>query len=103
MKRSIRFICFLALVFSPSWVQAQTYEAFTEPERTVQASSADTGRVSQVVVKRGDRVKRGDLLMVLESRILEASLQTARRRANSNARIKALEKIFGDAQVVVAR
>ncbi len=91
MKLSMRFMCFLAVLFSPCWVHAQTYEAFTEPERTVHASSADTGRVSQVVVKRGDRVQRGDLLMVLESRILEASLQTARRKANSNARIKALE------------
>lgn len=70
---------------------AQTFEAFTEPIHSIDASAADTGRIAEVNVKRGDRVRRGDLLMVLDSQVLDASRQLADRKASSSARIMALE------------
>jgi len=73
---------------------ADTFEAFIEPVRTIHTSASDTGRIAEVKVKRGDSVRSGDLLMVLDSQVLDASREVAHRKACSSARIKALEVEF---------
>lgn len=80
----------VCMTVSSAHVCAQTYEGFTEPVRTLEVSAADLGRVAEVHVKRGDRVKQGDLLMMLDATILEAARRVAAAKTNSVARLEAL-------------
>ena len=69
-------------------------EAFTEPIETVQLSCADTGIVGSVMVKRGMRVKKGDLLFELNMSVLAASKRIAAAKANGTAKLKAAQVEF---------
>lgn len=64
------------------------FEGFTEPAEVVDLASAESGILSQVKVQEGDRVGAGDVLAVLDYRLIAASLKVAEARKNSNATIK---------------
>ena len=61
--------CFLLIVtsgiFSPSLVQASTFDCLIEPTQTVELASPVTGLLDKVNVKRGDRIAKGQVLAVL--------------------------------------
>ena len=61
-----------------------------EPHKTVEVSSATTGVLASVLVDRGERVKKGQLLARLQSGVEEASVKLAEIQANSQVSI--LEK-----------
>ena len=66
------------------------YDAFLDPYRAVDVAASESGRVVKVQVQRGSRVKAGDILLELDSSVLEASHKVALIRANSSARVDAL-------------
>ncbi len=80
----------LCLTLTGGPASAETYEGFTEPDRTLEVSAADMGRVDEVHVKRGDRVQQGALLMTLDTRVLEAARRAVAAKAKSVARLEAL-------------
>ena len=82
-------IC-VGLLSISSMVTAETFEGFTEPFRSIDVSASDSGSVSEINVKRGDRVESGQLLIALDSTVLEASRRVAEMRTRSVARIEAL-------------
>ncbi|NIQ02613.1 MAG: efflux RND transporter periplasmic adaptor subunit [Nitrospinaceae bacterium] len=82
---------FLGLVLA-LWVFPQTASAknklsdidcVIEPHMTVELSSPVSGILEVVNVKRGDRVKKGQVLARLKSGVEEASLKLAKARADS--------------------
>jgi RND family efflux transporter MFP subunit len=85
----LTLICGLALLTSP--LIGNGFEAFTEPVHSIDASAADMGRVAEVKVTRGDCVRRGDVLIVLDSQVWEASRRVVEKKATRSAAIKALE------------
>ena len=68
----------------------QSYEGFTEPIRKIEVAASESARVADAVVKRGAVVKKGDVLMQLDTKLLEASLRVAQAKASASARIDAL-------------
>lgn len=63
------------------------------PEAQLALNFKTTGRVAEVLVSRGQRVKKGDLLARLESAELELQLQAAEAQlAISQARLRQLQK-----------
>lgn len=64
-------------------------DCFIEPSQFAEVSSSILGVVDEIVVKRGDSVKKGQALMTLESRIETATIKLARARAERNQAIKA--------------
>jgi RND family efflux transporter MFP subunit len=89
---AIRLVAALILLgASGSEAPAQTYEGFTEPVRSIEVAAGDTGRIVETYVARGDHVSRGDLLMVLDQSVLEASRKVTEARAAAAARVQALE------------
>jgi len=68
-----------------------TYEGFTEPVKQIEVSASQSGRVASVLARRGDIVAKGDMLMLLDTQVLEASRRVAQSKANASARQQALK------------
>jgi RND family efflux transporter MFP subunit len=62
-----------------------------EPDAVVALSTAVPGIVAEVAADRGDRVRQGQVLARLDSRVEEIALALARARAGDQSRIRSLE------------
>ncbi len=64
-------------------------DCFIEPNQIVDVSSAAEGVMEALKVKRGDSVKKGQILATLKSHVEKASVELARARAERDQAIKA--------------
>lgn len=81
-----------AAPFTPS---AQlSWEAFTEPIAIIETATPEPGRVAKVHVKRGSRVAKGDLLVELDSSLLEAQRRIAAQKAESTYQAESAQVRF---------
>ena len=73
--------CALAFAFvSPAGAATpppSSYDCLIEPAQTVELGTPVTGMVDKVLVQRGDRVKRGQVLAILESHAEQAAADLA--------------------------
>lgn len=67
------------------------FEGFTQPYRTIQLAAGDNGRVTVVNVKDGDTVKKGQLLLQLDTSVLEARRRIAQADVDASAKINRLQ------------
>ncbi|MEZ6055628.1 MAG: efflux RND transporter periplasmic adaptor subunit [Planctomycetaceae bacterium] len=89
----------LGTVFSAPIAEAQSSRvtqglgltAFTEPYQVLELAASEVGRIAEVNIKRGSRVKRGDLLCELDNATLQAKRRIAEQRSKSTSRREALE------------
>ncbi len=79
--------CFLLPL--SSW--ASTFDCLIEPTQTVELASPVTGLLDKVNVKRGDRISKGQVLALLESRAEQASTDLARYKADQTGPTRAAE------------
>jgi RND family efflux transporter MFP subunit len=83
---------FLVLCFSNSVFAAKRsaddLDCVIEPYRTVELSSPVQGVLGEVLVKRGDLVKKGQILARLKSGVEQAGVSLAKARAESMTEIK---------------
>ncbi len=92
------WLCLLTLLSSNVAAAGQSerefdrhpYEGFTQPYRIIDVAASEPGRVAEVRIKRGDVVKRNQLLLRIDSSILETTRRIAEADAKASARIKAL-------------
>jgi len=68
----------------------EIYEGFTAPFRQIEVAASENGRLAEVFAKRGDVIKPGHVLMVLDTRVLELSRKVASAKAKASARRNAL-------------
>lgn len=99
----------LVLVFIVIWLIVSFYKAYAPKPQLLQGqiqareykvSSKIAGRIESILVKRGDFVKKGDLIFTIESPELEAKLMQAKagyeaakalsQEANKGARIETI-------------
>ncbi|MDA8743929.1 HlyD family efflux transporter periplasmic adaptor subunit [Rubripirellula amarantea] len=89
MKFTFTLLILLAAT-STSTSLAESFEAFTEPVQTIELSASESGRVADVFVKRGDRVRADSVILRLDSIVLEASRLIAVQEAESTTQIESL-------------
>ncbi len=70
-----------AVALSPSVFAATSYDCMIEPTQTVELRSTVSGLIERIDVKRGDRVKTGQVLVTLESSVERAAAEAARYKA----------------------
>lgn len=72
-------LCFSIAVGStpPSYAAADTYDCLIEPTQTVELGAPVSGLIDRVLVKRGDRVARNQVLGTLESHAEQAASDLA--------------------------
>lgn len=67
----------------------EVVEGFTEPYRSVDISLGEPGVVTMVNVEPGDTVKAGDILLALDTSVLQATLAVAREKAEVTGNVAA--------------
>jgi RND family efflux transporter MFP subunit len=71
-----------------SQLLAGSYDCLIEPNQSLEISSAATGVVDKVWVKRGDRVNKGQVIFTLESNVEQAAAELSKFKSQSVAAIK---------------
>lgn len=84
-------VLFALLTVFISWncaerVQAQSLESFAVPYETTDVATSESGKIADVLVKEGQTVQPGDVLMVLDSRVLEISREIAEFKTKMTAK-----------------
>ena len=89
MTRKTLLLCLTIGVFSTnaSSVLALDFDGFTEPNRTINVAADETGIVSELLVREGDFVKRGQPIAKLNSDIHRALLAIAEQNAQTEGRL----------------
>lgn len=78
----------LALLLGATGAQANPYDCLIEPNQTVELRSPVEGVIHSVLVKRGDRVQAGQMLVQLDSAVEQSSVELARYRAQVSGRLQ---------------
>lgn len=89
MKVPLRLWCLLLSSFSAHCLAAESFECLIEPTQYVEIRSPVVGTLEQVTVKRGDRVKKGQVIVMLESGAERASSDLARFKSEMQGPTKA--------------
>ena len=66
----------------------EQYNCLIEPRTVAKIGSSGEGVIQTITVDRGDEVKRGDVLAVLESSMEVAEVELARLRANNDVAVE---------------
>lgn len=80
-----------------------TIDGITEPSETRKLAFPGLGIVSEVLVREGDRISAGQVLLAQDAFIETKELERAHREAESNMRIEAAEADLAHKRVVLAR
>jgi len=91
LKRFSVLLC--AVCISPVW--GDEIVGYLEPGRSIKISSAEPGIVQQVFVKEGQLVKKGDILVRLDTRVLEQEVKIAKEEVQMlSLRLDKLRKLI---------
>jgi len=91
MKRSILPTAFAAALLAAFPAAAQEYDCIIEARQVVDIRSPVEGLIERVAVERGESVKKGQVLVTLESGPERAALAVARQRAGAVGAVKSAE------------
>lgn len=82
--------CLLAAGLLACWAQARAnpYECLIEPNQSVEIRSSVEGVIEKVFVKRGDKVKAGQVLAQLESNAEQTAVALALYRSEADGRLQ---------------
>jgi RND family efflux transporter MFP subunit len=87
--KSCLVLVFCCISAQPS--EAQIIRTFTEPFLKSDVAASESGIISEIHVREGDLVKRGDVLAELDHQVLLQSLRQAEAKAESTAKIRAFK------------
>jgi RND family efflux transporter MFP subunit len=91
------------LAATPLRAAGEPIDCVIDPSETVKVGSPITGVLTQVLVKRGDAVSKGQEIALLESDVEGATVALTRRRSESTARIDGLNAKLSFARARLAR
>lgn len=80
------------LACATGMAQAQSFDCVIEPMALVDVVAADTGRIADVSVRRGDVVKAGDVLVKLDSALQQLQVDLASVQAQSDIQERATQR-----------
>ena len=102
MVRCGRSLATLALA-APLACLSRPFECLIEPNQVVQVSSPTEGLIEKILVKRGDNVKAGQVLVQLESSAEISALKLAEYRTQMEGKIASAKHRFDYASKKLAR
>ena len=96
---------FFGLVLSVliSSVASAQIDGFTEPFRTIELSSDETGSIAKLSVEEGQTVSAGDVVASLDTRVQELQLEIANQTANNSSQMVAAEATLQKRRTVAQR
>jgi len=93
----------LLLFGAPPTSRAGELECMIEPKETVSISAHVEAVIDEILVDRGSRVSKGDVLVELQADVQRASLEIARLRAVAKAPLKSQQVRLSYAELVLGR
>lgn len=99
----VAFIAMLASAPAGSAGTSDEYDCVTEPSRKVEVRAAVEGLITAIHADRGDRVRRGQVLVELDSGRERSSAELARFRATMRGTIRSAESRFEYAKLKAER
>jgi len=88
-KRSTMALALLALLMLPLAATAQGFDCLVEPWQVVEVRAPADGIIASIAVQRGDAVRRGQPLVLLQSEAEKLAVELARQRARTENPITA--------------
>ncbi len=86
---TLRFVfSVLVALLHCSVAEGQVLRSFAEPVERSHVAAAEPGVLQQIVVKEGQRVTKGQALGELNNDVLQQTLEIARLKANSDAKLR---------------
>jgi RND family efflux transporter MFP subunit len=85
-------ICVMVFIISAA-AQAQI-DGFTEPFRSIELSSDESGAISTLEIREGQFVDKDQVIARLDNRVQTLQLEIATHLANSNSQLVAAQKSF---------
>lgn len=87
MKEAVTGWLLVGAVALPGSVMAAPFDCLIEPNQVVELRSPVEGLIQKVMVKRGDRVAAGQLLVQLDSSAEQSAVELSRYRSQMSGRI----------------
>lgn len=85
------FVASIIVCLLSNSAQARKTEGFTEPHHDLEvAATGEPGLITEINVREGQKVQKGDVLAVIDTRILEKTLAIAKRKATVHGRAAAM-------------
>jgi RND family efflux transporter MFP subunit len=82
-----------------AYSQSSPVQTFTRPAKDLQLGFTPNGQVSEVLVKEGDKVKKGDVLIRLRADDIRVAREINRLHAETDLEIRAAEAQWAQAKV----
>ena len=93
----------LSVMATQSVINTSNLDCLIKPSKTVELSSSVRGRLKQVLVERGDKVKKNQVVARLNSSIEKANVVLAKKRAASDADINTSQEKYKFSQRTLER
>ena len=93
----------VALLFSAASTANAQIEGFTEPFRTIDLSSDETGAIAAMDVEEGDAVSAGTVIARLDDRLQKIQLEIAKRLASAQSQLEAGKRTLEKRKLIFDR
>lgn len=93
----------VVLALASACAGAAEYDCVTEPSQTVAVRAAVEGLISEIAVDRGDVVKRGQVLVMLDAGLETANAELARFRSTMQGAVRSSESRVDYAKIKANR
>ena len=98
----VMFVGLVLSVLLGSVASAQV-DGFTEPFKTIELSSDETGSLAELKVEEGQSVSAGDVIASLDTRVQELQLEIANQTVNNSSQLVAAEAALAKRRTVAER
>lgn len=78
-------------------------EGFTQPFRTIELSSDESGAIAELNIEEGDSIRENDIVAKLDCRVQELQLEIAKHMASTKSELVAAKETLQKRQAIVAR
>ena len=91
-RKAIVLIGFSIIALLMTSVANAQIDGFTEPFRSIELSSDETGSIAMLAVKEGDQVAKDDVIAKLDGRVQKLQLEIATQLAQTKSQMIAAEQ-----------
>lgn len=102
-RRITLILGFCAIAFLLATAASAQTQGFTEPFRTIDLSSDESGAISSLSVEEGQRISKNEIVASLDNRVQILQLEIAKQLADAKSQLLAAEHTLAKRQAILER